>query len=93
MVLYKDQMNAVAHEGKEKAVVPLEDFCGLETNLKLDGGEKYVLGIITRRETHCLALPSDEEMLEWADVLREHLGPGEISFDFVYSIIECTRLG
>jgi hypothetical protein len=75
MVLYKDQMNSVAHEGKEKAVVQLDDFCGLEAGLKVDS-EKHVVAIVTSNETHCLAFRNELEMRQWADVLRDQLGLG-----------------
>lgn len=82
MVLYKDQMNSVAHEGKEKAVVQLDDFCGLEAGLKVDS-EKHVVAIVTSNETHCLAFLNELEMRQWADVLRDHLGLGISSTKFV----------
>ena len=91
-------MNSIAHEGKEKAVVQLDEFCGLEAGLKVDS-ERHVVAIVTSNETHCLAFRNEVEMRQWADVLRDHLGLGNSKdarmhcdeclseFKFSYSIL------
>lgn len=72
LIVYKDHTASAAGEIKEIAI---EDFGGLEHNLKLDN-EKYAFAIITTNVTECFSVDSPRELLEWKQILQEYLGKG-----------------
>ena len=71
-LVYKEQPTIPANEMKE---IPIEEFGGLEANLKLDS-EKCVFAIVTTQVTDCFATDTPEEMHEWVRLLQEYLGKG-----------------
>ena len=56
--------------------IPIEDFGGLEVNLRLDS-EKYTFGIISSTMTDCFAVETPDELNKWTSLLQEYLGKGE----------------
>ena len=56
--------------------IPIEEFGGLEANVRLDG-EKYTFAIITTDVTDCFATDTPEDHAAWTSILREYLGKGE----------------
>ena len=72
-IIYRDQPTSPANEIKE---IPIEEFGGLESSLKLDN-EKFVFYVITTSVTDCFSADSAEELNEWTTLLQEYLGKGE----------------
>ncbi len=70
--VYRDKPAIPANEQTD---VPIEDFGGLDSTLKLDG-EKNVFAIITNGITECFAADSPDIVHEWCEVLQEYLGQG-----------------
>lgn len=70
--LYKEKPAVPSNEVKE---IPIDDFGGLEINLKLDS-EKYTFGIITSSMTDCFAVETPDELNKWTSLLQEYLGKG-----------------
>lgn len=73
-VIYKESPQGSC----EVKSIPIEEFGGLETNLKLDIQEKYTFAIITTDATDCFASDSPEEYTRWTSTIREYLGKGKI---------------
>lgn len=71
-VIYKE---APAIPDNEVKYVAIDEYGGLETNMKLDS-EKYTFAIITNSSTECFSVDSPHEMTEWTKLLQEYLGKG-----------------
>ena len=73
LIVHKESPATAANEIKE---ITIDEFGGLENNLKLDS-EKYVFAIITTHVTECFSTESPQELTEWSQLLQEYLGKGE----------------
>ncbi len=71
-VIYKE---APAIPDNEIKHVAIDEYGGLETNMKLES-EKYTFAIITNSSTECFSVDSPHEMSEWTNLLQEYLGKG-----------------
>ena len=71
--MYKEQPTVPSNEIKE---IPIEEYGGLEVNLRLDS-EKYTFAIITHSMTDCFAVETHSELNKWTALLQEYLGKGE----------------
>ena len=72
-MLYKEPPAIPDNEFKHVAI---EEYGGLETNLRLDS-EKYTFAIITSSVTECFSVDSPQELTDWTKVIQEYLGKGE----------------
>ena len=72
LIVYKESPATAANEIKE---ISIDQFGGLENNLRLDG-EKYVFAIITTSITECFSVETPQELSEWSKLLQEYLGKG-----------------
>lgn len=70
--IYKDQPAIPTNELSE---IPIEEFGGLDSTLKLDG-EKHVFAIISTNWTDCFATDSAESLQEWTKSIQDFLGKG-----------------
>ena len=73
LTVYKEQPTVPSNEIKE---IPIEEYGGLEVNLRLDS-EKYTFAIITNSMTDCFAVETHDELNKWTALLQEYLGKGE----------------
>ena len=73
LFVHKEHPPTAANEVKEIAI---DEFGGLEGNLKLDN-EKYVFAIITTHVTECFSTESPQELTDWRQLLQEYLGKGK----------------
>ena len=71
-MVYKEHPPSPSNEIKE---IPIEEFGGIESNLKLDN-EKNAFAIISTNFTDCFSVETPEEMQEWVRVLQRYLGKG-----------------
>jgi hypothetical protein len=71
--IYKDQPAIPSNELSE---VPIEDYGGLDTKLKLDG-EKHVFAIITTNSTECFAADNPQTLKDWSNSMIDYLGKGQ----------------
>ncbi|XP_078578924.1 uncharacterized protein LOC144863536 isoform X2 [Branchiostoma floridae x Branchiostoma japonicum] len=72
MTLYKDRADK-NKDGKEKATHSLEDFCGIESGLVVEGVSN-VMAIICQQRVLLLAFESREKMLVWELKIRSTIG-------------------
>ena len=72
MIVYKDQPPI---PDNELTNIPIEEFGGLDYNMKIDG-EKQVLAILTTHVTECFATDSSETLREWRTAIQDYLGKG-----------------
>lgn len=84
LCLYKDDVHA--KEEKEKYVLPLKDFCGLES-LKHYDKTKNVLVLITAKQTAFLSFEDAHLRDQWFRILVDHFGEGmyELKYDYMYA--------
>lgn len=73
LIVHKESPPTAANEIKEIAI---DEFGGLEFNLKLDS-EKYVFAIITTQVTECFSTETPQQLTEWKQLLQEYLGKGK----------------
>lgn len=73
LIVHKESPAIAANEIKEIAI---DEFGGLEHNLKLDN-EKYVFAIITTSITECFSTESPQDLTDWRQLLQEYLGKGK----------------
>ena len=71
-MLYKEQPAVPDNEVKHVAI---EEYGGLETNLKLEN-EIYTFAIITSNATDCFSTDTPKELTDWTNVIQEYLGKG-----------------
>lgn len=73
LILHKESPATASNEIKEIAI---DEFGGLEDNLKLDN-EKYVFAIITTNITECFSTETPQDWTDWKQLLQEYLGKGK----------------
>ncbi|XP_078659049.1 uncharacterized protein LOC144904212 isoform X1 [Branchiostoma floridae x Branchiostoma belcheri] len=81
MTLYKDRADK-NKDGREKATHSLEDFCGIESGLVVDGVSN-VMAIVCQQRVLLLAFESREKMLVWELKIRSTIGEGTWRFPVV----------
>ena len=83
LIVYKEPPATAVNEIKE---ISIDQFGGLENNLRLDG-EKFVFAIITTTITECFSVETPQELSDWSQLLQEYLGKGKY-----YSTCWCKLL-
>ncbi len=73
LIVNKETPATAVNEIKE---ISIDEFGGLENNLRLEG-EKYVFAIITTTTTECFSVETPQELSEWSKLLQEYLGKGK----------------
>lgn len=75
MFLYKNKDHAI--EGKEKHVLPLMDFCGVEARKQYDKAND-VLVLISASQTSFFSFESTPLRDQWMRIMEDHFGRGKI---------------
>jgi len=81
-VIYKEPPAVPDNEIKHVAI---DEYGGLENNLKLDN-ERFTFAVITNSATECFSVESPQEMTDWTTAVHEYLGKGEIVLYINYNI-------
>ena len=71
-MLYKEQPAIPDNELKHVAI---EEYGGLETNLKLEN-EVYTFAIISSSATDCFSTETLQDLTDWTNLIQEYLGKG-----------------
>ena len=82
--MHKDATHA-AHKKKEKYVIPLDNFCGMNT-LSLFEKQKDVLVMITMTQTIFFSFDSPAVFEKWIELLEVRFGKCKI-YSFLGSLL------
>ena len=83
--MYKDATHA-AHKKKEKYVIPLDNFCGMDT-LNIFEKQKDVLVMITMTQTMFFSFDAPAVFEKWTELLEVRFGKCKISSSLVSLIV------